>query len=1147
MDKLITNELSLGLDQKLRDDLIDNFKIIQNGVDGQADKTNKQILDLLGDVPLQNQNEVTQARIDVDGSQYETLKGRLDANQETADTALMEERRTHSEVESARVNGVGHTYSSIKTRLDEQETDLTKAMNEKISQISSDPETFSNVNDLKSKYPNGKSGLFVVSDTGHKYIWSNNTWTDAGVYQGVGISDAQKADIVQSALDNNSYIAGADLINGSVNNISPYRVANPDTTATFTPNTLGKNWVRFSGSKKKYIGGIVDIDVSGSNNYRIWYDTNVKFTVHNNAQDTVPLALIVNAYDTSEKLVDSFNPVLNDTRSIKNTLVLFNETKDVSFVLPALPTIFKDTYSKIAKLSLNFVYAESDLDVDFMLTGVSAKMINSRVGSGVKMSPANKMALDNYMLSSNFIKNGKFTVQDDLPIWGNTGTEMITWMPNINDKNWANVKSDDVTKGNKGFAFQYLMNTQETRWHADYETVISASVIKRATKPGQLHLGAHVYIYDENNKPIASPYTPVLTRVNTVTLVENQQTIIKFKLPKLGDLINSGTTPAKVVVTFVTDVKTETVDILVTDISVIPENDIYLSTNVLTNTQKQQIQAYNERQNYIKGGALNSGDIGAYSIATGKETIAIETLEGDNWLHYTSTDTTTAWKGFQVDWRVDGLNAYRLNSAFNLSFEVINKINSNLSLTISLFDAANKRVGLFTPDVMEINGRYNIDVNIPAPVELINIGANTPVKVVVAFNDAVAKNMTDFYIRNLTVKPTIISKIKTESNLPEIYFTGDVANMTKDISSTLRMDYKFPSGKVARMYSKVTWQGSSSTAYPKKNYKIKLYEDPNLDEKKKFSPFADFRKNSKFVLKANWIDSTHSRNIVNSGLYADITSTRSYIPDGLIGAENFAQIKGHPVNVYINGSYTGLYTLNTTKGSNMYNMEGDKENEIAIEADVWSDATLFKTDSATLEEGIDFDVHAPDVVTDKTKASVNRLLAFVNSSSDTDFVNNIHDYIDLPSMIDYFIFANVTQDTDGMGKNASYYTYDGKVWTAVTYDLDSTWGLHWNGTSLDPYDQNAISFRGNKLFNRISSSFKEQIKARYKELRATVLRSDVIINKFERFIDEVGKENFDKDQARWTALPSVNLTDEQQLREAIVKRLQAVDKQIDKF
>ena len=187
MKKLVTN-LDTNLGPVVREQLDENFKRIQNGVDGQSDALNKQIKDMLGDVPLQDQNEVTQARIDVDGSQYETLKGRLDANQETADTALAEERRTHSEVESARVNGVGHTYSSIKTRLDEQETDLTQAMNEKISQISSIPETFVNLSALKAAYPNGRTGLFVTADNGHKYIWSNNTWSDAGVYQSVGVA-----------------------------------------------------------------------------------------------------------------------------------------------------------------------------------------------------------------------------------------------------------------------------------------------------------------------------------------------------------------------------------------------------------------------------------------------------------------------------------------------------------------------------------------------------------------------------------------------------------------------------------------------------------------------------------------------------------------------------------------------------------------------------------------------------------------------------------------------------------------------------------------------------------------------------------------------------------------------------------------------
>lgn len=76
MDRLKTNELSLGLDQGFRGDLIDNFEKIQNGIDGQGDALNKQIEDMLGNVPLQDQNEVTQARIDVNGKSYDTLKGR---------------------------------------------------------------------------------------------------------------------------------------------------------------------------------------------------------------------------------------------------------------------------------------------------------------------------------------------------------------------------------------------------------------------------------------------------------------------------------------------------------------------------------------------------------------------------------------------------------------------------------------------------------------------------------------------------------------------------------------------------------------------------------------------------------------------------------------------------------------------------------------------------------------------------------------------------------------------------------------------------------------------------------------------------------------------------------------------------------------
>lgn len=51
------------------------------------------------------------------------------------------------------------------------------------------PETFANLAAIQSKYPNGANGVMVAADNGHKYIWANSTWTDAGIYQAVGIAD----------------------------------------------------------------------------------------------------------------------------------------------------------------------------------------------------------------------------------------------------------------------------------------------------------------------------------------------------------------------------------------------------------------------------------------------------------------------------------------------------------------------------------------------------------------------------------------------------------------------------------------------------------------------------------------------------------------------------------------------------------------------------------------------------------------------------------------------------------------------------------------------------------------------------------------------------------------------------------------------
>ncbi|MFT9314049.1 hypothetical protein [Leuconostoc pseudomesenteroides] len=238
MEKLKTNELSLGLNQTLRNDLVENFEKIQKGVDGQSDSLNKQILGMLGNVAPQDQNEVTQARIDANGKSYDTLKGREDATQATAETALSEERETLVEVQDARTNSTSQTYPTLKDRMDSQENDLNNNINDKLAQISATPETFANLAALQAKYPNGKVGIFVTVDNGHKYIWNNNQWQDAGVYQSVGISDGEALNIADTSLNINNFIVNGTFA-GSLDGVN----ARNNVKLTRYQNTFGKTWV----------------------------------------------------------------------------------------------------------------------------------------------------------------------------------------------------------------------------------------------------------------------------------------------------------------------------------------------------------------------------------------------------------------------------------------------------------------------------------------------------------------------------------------------------------------------------------------------------------------------------------------------------------------------------------------------------------------------------------------------------------------------------------------------------------------------------------------------------------------------------------------------------------------------------------------
>lgn len=119
-------------------------------------------------------------------------------------------------------------------------------LEDKLSQMDLQPEGFENEAALESKYPNGKPGIMVTADTGHKYIWSNGSWTDAGIYQSVGIAE-NSLDLTRLSF-NASTIIGWDE---NTFDVSPTGIQAIGTPITITFNE-GYTWT-LSGNIYSYL------------------------------------------------------------------------------------------------------------------------------------------------------------------------------------------------------------------------------------------------------------------------------------------------------------------------------------------------------------------------------------------------------------------------------------------------------------------------------------------------------------------------------------------------------------------------------------------------------------------------------------------------------------------------------------------------------------------------------------------------------------------------------------------------------------------------------------------------------------------------------------------------------------------------------
>lgn len=399
-----------------------------------------------------------------------------------------------------------------------------------------------------------------------------------------------------------------------------------------------------------------------------------------------------------------------------------------------------------------------------------------------------------------------------------------------------------------------------------------------------------------------------------------------------------------------------------------------------------------------------------------------------------------------------------------------------------------------------------------------------------------------------------LEKAEAAQGLPRIYIDGEIPTTKTETKATLTYRH---GDDVWKAYIKIKCQGRSSMEYPKKNFTVKLYEDADRQKKKKIA-FALFggQKQNKYVLKANWTDHTHARNVVVARLWSQIIESQpeyASLPEELRNSPNNGAVNGFPVLVYTNGTYQGIYTWNIGKDPWMLGMDEDNPGHALISGQVNTAGTNITETACNfrkLWDGEDNDWEL-EIGSDRTAIaeSFNAVIACIKDAPDVEFKQRIADLLDVQSVIDYDLQMCQDHGGDNSANNLMMATYDLQKWRCVRYDNDGTYGMTGTGEQSMGLAQSehlgsTYGEQNSLLWQRFEKCFAAEYKARGAALRESVLSFGNINANFENFMSAISADAYEDET---TAYPTVPVGQEPrwQFRDWVRERLAYFDQWLE--
>ncbi|RRA97735.1 CotH kinase family protein [Larkinella rosea] len=290
-------------------------------------------------------------------------------------------------------------------------------------------------------------------------------------------------------------------------------------------------------------------------------------------------------------------------------------------------------------------------------------------------------------------------------------------------------------------------------------------------------------------------------------------------------------------------------------------------------------------------------------------------------------------------------------------------------------------------------------------------------------------------------------------------------------------------------------RGNASRLFPKKQYNIQLWQDPNGDEERETS-LLGLREDSKWLLFAMYNEPLRLQNASAQALWGNLHKLyyQSSEPDA-----NSA-IRTKYCDVFLNDSYAGVYMLGEDLDRKQLKLKKTANNG-AIRGELYktaigNEATTFtalpaKPANPQAEVWAAFEMDYPDPFWD----NLYHLLQFAINAPAQEFTAKLSDNFKVDNLIDYYIFLNLTYANDHWGNNQFVARYkENEPYFFIPWDLDAVFGYSPTGK----FFEEPRLLNSNSLFNRLlaldPNGFKSKMRKRWFALRQQELSMPTLKN-----------------------------------------------------